>query len=118
MASPGEHEGQGRKALVARSVLQQNREFFDQFFNRVVKTRFRVASDESAARQMTIVIGSCTAARCQLMANGHTMVLTAAHMASTAPEIQFTYGAPENSDRAGVERRLQYQPPAGWLDPE
>ena len=40
MPSPNEQEGQGRKALVARSVLQQNREFFDQFFNRrLVKNR-------------------------------------------------------------------------------
>ncbi|HLY66738.1 MAG TPA: hypothetical protein VKU60_14485, partial [Chloroflexota bacterium] len=80
-----EQSGQRKRALATRSVLEQNRDFFDQFFTRVVKTRFKVASDESAVRHMNIIVGSCTSARCQLTANGHALVLMASQMASTAP---------------------------------
>jgi hypothetical protein len=107
-----------KRTLAARSVLDQNRDFFDQFFTRVVKTRFKVASDESSVRHMNIIVGSCTTARCQLMANGHVMVLLASQMSSTAPEIQISYAAPEGSLREPVQRTLRYQPPNGWIDPE
>lgn len=117
MAEPGK-EGEAQKALANRSVLHQNRDFFDQFFTRVVKTRFKVASDESAARQMSIIVGSCNAARCQLSANGHVMVLTASQMASTAPEILVSYTAPEGSNRESQLYTLRYQPPGGWVDPQ
>ena len=107
-----------KRTLVARGVLDQNRDFFEQFFTRVVKTRFKVASDESAVRHMNIIVGSCTTARCQLMANGHVMVLLASQMSSTAPEIQISYAAPEGSSREPVQRTLRYQPPSGWIDPD
>src|SRR5690349_11280555 len=107
-----------RRAIAARSVLEQNRDFFDQFFTRVVKTRFKVASDESSVRHMTIIVGSCTSARSQLMANGHVLVLLASQMSSTAPEIQVTYNGPEGSPRQPVQRSLRYQPPNGWVDPD
>jgi hypothetical protein len=110
--------GHRRRALAPRSVLEQNRDFFDQFFTRVVRTRFRVASDESAVRHMNILVGSCTSARCQLTANGHVMVLLASQMASTAPEIQVSYSPPDGSSREPVQRTLRYQPPNGWIDPE
>jgi len=107
-----------KPTLTSRSVLEQNRDFFDQFFTRVVRTRFKVASDESAIRHMNIIVGSCTAARCQLAANGHFMVLMAAQMACTAPEIQVSYVAPESAVRPAVHRTLRYQPPSGWIDPD
>jgi hypothetical protein len=107
-----------RRAPSTRTVLEQNRDFFDQFFTRVVKTRFKVASDESAVRHMNIIVGSCTSARCQLMANAHMLVLMASQMASTAPEIQVTYTGPEGSFRESVQRTLRYQPPNGWIDPD
>lgn len=107
-----------KRALATRSVLEQNRDFFDQFFTRVVKTRFKVASDESAVRRMNILVGSCTTARCQLTANSHLLVLLASHMASTAPEIQVSYTGPEHSPRPMVQRILRYQPPNGWVDPD
>ena len=110
--------GQVRRVVSPRGVLEQNRDFFDQFFTRVVKTRFKVASDESAVRRMNIIVGSCTSARCQLMANGHIMVLMAAQMASTAPEIQISYLAPEGAPRPAVRRTLRYQPPNGWIEPD
>lgn len=117
MSDKGEN-GQARRVAAPRGVLEQNRDFFDQFFTRVVKTRFKVASDESAVRHMNIIVGTCTAARCQLMANGHIMVLMAAQMASTAPEIQVSYLAPEGAQRPSVRRTLRYQPPNGWIDPD
>jgi hypothetical protein len=107
-----------RRAVATRSVLEQNRDFFDQFFTRVVRTRFKVASDESAIRHMNILVGSCTAARCQMTANGHVMVLLASQMASTAPEILVSYSPPDGAERDPVQRTLRYQPPAGWVDPE
>ncbi len=107
-----------KRALATRGVLEQNRDFFDQFFTRVVKTRFKVASDESAVRRMNIIVGSCTAARCQLMANGHLLVLMASQMATTAPEIQVSYSGPDGSSSSPVQRTLRYQPPSGWIDPE
>jgi hypothetical protein len=113
-----EEQVQKKRAVVTRSVLEQNRDFFDQFFTRVVKTRFKVASDESAVRHMNIIVGSCTSARCQLTANGHTLVLMASQMASTAPEIQITYLGRDGSTRPPVQRSLRYQPPSGWVDPE
>jgi len=67
---------------------------------------------------MNIIVGSCTAARCQLMANGHVMVLLASQMSSTAPEIQVSYAGPEGSPREPVQHTLRYQPPAGWIDPD
>lgn len=109
---------QKKRALTTRSVLEQNRDFFEQFFTRVVKTRFKVASDESAVRHMNIIVGSCTTARCQLMANSHVLVLLASQMSSTAPEIQVTYSGPEGSPRRVVQRTLRYQPPSGWIDPD
>ncbi|SRR5581483_2177963 len=112
-----EETSQPKRALAPRGVLEQNRDFFDQFFTRVVKTRFKVASDESAIRHMNIIVGTCTAARCQLSANGHALVLLAAQMASTAPEIQITYVGPEGSLREPVQSTLRYQPPTGWIDP-
>ncbi|MDE3075484.1 MAG: hypothetical protein KGJ86_08650 [Chloroflexota bacterium] len=117
----GNHEneqGDARRALESRSVLHQNRDFFDQFFTRVVKTRFRIASDESGVRQMSIVVGPCNAARCQLTANGHAMVLMASRMASNAPEILVSYLPAEAAQRPPVTRVLRYQPPAGWVEPE
>lgn len=117
MPEKGE-SGQARRVAIPRGVLEQNRDFFDQFFTRVVKARFKVASDESAVRHMSIIVGSCTAARCQLMANGHIMVLLAAQMASTAPEIQVSYLAPEGALRPALRRTLRYQPPRGWIDPD
>jgi hypothetical protein len=113
-----EEQVQKKRAVVMRGVLEQNRDFFDQFFTRVVKTRFKVASDESAVRHMNIIVGSCTSARCQLTANGHALVLMASQMASTAPEIQISYLAPDASARPPVQRSLRYQPPSGWVDPE
>jgi hypothetical protein len=113
-----EEQVQKKRAVATRGVLEQNRDFFDQFFTRVVKTRFKVASDESAVRHMNIIVGSCTAARCQLTANGHVLVLMASQMASTAPEIQITYLGPDSSARPPVQRSLRYQPPSGWVDPE
>lgn len=113
-----EEAGPRKRAVMARSVLDQNRDFFDQFFTRVVKTRFKVASDESSVRHMNIIVGSCTTARCQLMANGHVMVLLASQMSSTAPEIQISYAGPEGSLREPVQRTLRYQPPSGWIDPD
>lgn len=113
-----EEQVQKKRAVATRGVLEQNRDFFDQFFTRVVKTRFKVASDESAVRHMSIIVGSCTSARCQLTANGHALVLLASQMASTAPEIQITYTAPDGSARPPVQRSLRYQPPSGWVDPE
>ncbi|HVA24639.1 MAG TPA: hypothetical protein VMW62_09615 [Chloroflexota bacterium] len=113
-----EEQVQKKRAVATRGVLEQNRDFFDQFFTRVVKTRFKVASDESAVRHMNIIVGSCTAARCQLTANGHALVLMASQMASTAPEIQISYAAPDGSPRPPVQRSLRYQPPSGWVDPE
>jgi hypothetical protein len=110
--------GQGKRLLTGRTVLEQNHDFFDQFFTRVVKTRFKVASDESAVRHMNIIVGSCTTARCQLMANSHVLVLMASQMASTAPEIQVSYSAPEGAVRAALRRTLRYQPPSGWIDPD
>ena len=107
---------QARRALTGRSVLDQNRDFFDQFFTRVVRSRFKAASDESASRRMTIIAGSCTAARCQLMANGHLLVMLASSMASTAPEIQISCLAPDPALRPAIRRALRYQPPTGWLD--
>src|SRR5690348_4630584 len=107
-----------KRLLASRSVLEQNRDFFDQFFTRVVKTRFKVASDESAVRHMNIIVGLCTAARCQLTANGHALVLMASQMSSTAPEIQVSYAAPDGSARQPVQRTLRDQPPSGWIDPE
>ena len=107
-----------KRALATRSVLEQNRDFFDQFFTRVVKTRFKVASDESAVRHMNIIVGSCTTARCQLVANAHALVLLASQMSSTAPEMLVTYTGPEGSSRPGVQRTLRYQPPNGWIDPD
>jgi hypothetical protein len=106
-----------RRALTTRSVLDQNRDFFDQFFTRVVKTRFKVASDESSIRHMNIIVGSCTSARCQLMANRHVLALLASSMSSTAPEIQVSRSGPEGSGRESVQRTLRYQPPTGWVDP-
>ena len=67
---------------------------------------------------MNILVGSCTAARCQMTANGHVMVLLASQMASTAPEILVSYSAPDGTEREPVQRTLRYQPPAGWIDPE
>src|SRR5438270_2123667 len=93
-----------RRALATRSVLEQNRDFFDQFFTRVVRTRFKVASDESSVRHMNIIVGSCTSARCQLTANGNAMVLLASQMASTAPEIQVSYSPPDGTSREAVQR--------------
>lgn len=113
-----EEQAQHKRAIATRSVLEQNRDFFDQFFTRVVKTRFKVASDESAVRHMNIIVGSCTSARCQLTANGHALVLMASQMSSTAPEIQITYSGPDGSGRSAVQRSLRYQPPTGWVDPE
>lgn len=113
-----EERAHKKRAVAARSVLDQNRDFFDQFFTRVVKTRFKVASDESAVRHMNIIVGSCTSARCQLTANGHMLVLMASQMASTAPEIQISYSGPEGTGRSPVQRTLRYQPPSGWVDPE
>ena len=110
--------GEVKRPPATRSVLEQNRDFFDQFFTRVVKSRFKVASDESSVRHMNIIVGSCTAARCHLVANGHTLVLMASQMASTGPEILVSYSAPDGSDRAPVHRTLRYQPPSGWVDPE
>ena len=107
-----------KRSLAVRGVLEQNRDFFDQFFTRVVRTRFKVASDESAVRRMNIIVGSCTAARCQLTANGHLLVLLASQMASTVPEIQVAYSGPDGSARPPVQRTLRYQPPSGWVDPE
>ncbi|MBV9121286.1 MAG: hypothetical protein JOZ39_11315 [Chloroflexi bacterium] len=107
-----------QQKLGSRTVLDQNRDFFDQFFTRVVKSRFKVASDESAIRHMNIIVGSCTTARCQLTANGHLLVLMAAQMASTAPEIQISYLAPDGADRPAVRRMLRYGPPNGWIDPD
>ena len=107
-----------KRAVATRGVLDQNRDFFDQFFTRVVKTRFKVASDESAVRHMNIIVGSCTAARCQLTANGHALVLIASQMSSTAPEIQISYAGPDGSTRTPVLSSLRYQPPNGWVDPE
>src|SRR5579864_4606764 len=95
-----EEQVQRKRAVATRSVLEQNRDFFEQFFTRVVKTRFKVASDESAVRHMNIIVGSCTSARCQLMANAHVLVLMASQMSSTAPEIMVTYTGPEGSTRA------------------
>ena len=118
MSDREEAAPKSKRALATRGVLEQNRDFFDQFFTHVVKTRFKVASDESAVRQMNIIVGSCTSARCQLMANGHVLVLMASQMASTAPEIQVSYGPPEGSTRPTVQRTLRYQPPSGWIDPE
>src|SRR5438132_8203423 len=106
-----------KRSLAVRGVLEQNRDFFDQFFTRVVRTRFKVASDESAVRRMNIIVGSCTSARCQLMANNHLLVLMASQMASTAPEMQVSYSAPDGSSRQPVQRMLRYQPPSGWIDP-
>ena len=113
-----EEQVQKKRSAPTRGVLEQNRDFFDQFFTRVVKTRFKVASDESAVRHMNIIVGSCTSARCQLTANGHALVLMASQMASTAPEIQISYAAPDGSARQSVHRSLRYQPPNGWVDPE
>jgi hypothetical protein len=113
-----EEQVQKKRAVATRGVLEQNRDFFDQFFTRVVKTRFKVASDESAVRHMTIMVGSCTAARCLLTANGHALVLMASQMASTAPEIQIAYSGPEGSGRSPVQTLLRYQPPSGWVEPE
>ena len=113
-----EEQVQKKRAVATRSVLEQNRDFFDQFFTRVVKTRFKVASDESVVRHMNIIVGSCTSARCQLTANGHALVLMASQMASTAPEIQISYAGPDGSARPAVQRSLRYQPPSGWVDPE
>jgi hypothetical protein len=107
-----------RRALTTRSVLEQNRDFFDQFFTRVVRTRFKVASDESSVRHMNIIVGSCTSARCQLMANSHLLVLLASQMSSTAPEIQVTYVAPDGTAREPVQHTLRYQPPRGWVSPD
>jgi hypothetical protein len=106
------------KRPAPRTVLEQNRDFFEQFFTRVVKTRFKVASDESAIRHMSIIVGSCTTARCQLMANGHVLVLMAGQMSSTSPEIAISYCAPEGAARPQVRRTLRYQPPSGWVDPD
>jgi len=106
------------KRPAPRTVLEQNRDFFEQFFTRVVKTRFKVASDESAIRHLSIIVGSCTTARCQLMANGHNLVLMAGQMSSTSPEIAISYSAPEGADRPAVHRTLRYQPPSGWVDPD
>ena len=113
-----EEQVQKKRSVATRGVLEQNRDFFDQFFTRVVKTRFKVASDESAVRHMNIIVGSCTSARCQLTANGHALVLLASQMASTAPEIQISYAGPDGSIRPAVHRCLRYQPPTGWVDPE
>lgn len=110
--------GETKRVSARRTVIEQNREFFDQFFTRVVKARFKVASDESAIRHMNILVGSCTAARCQLVANSHTLVLMASLMASTNPEIQVSYSAPEGDSRPAVRRTLRYQPPSGWIDPD
>src|SRR5487761_427586 len=43
-----EEQVQKKRAIATRSVLEQNRDFFDQFFTRVVKTRFKVASQMSS----------------------------------------------------------------------
>src|SRR5581483_11887104 len=110
--------GELKRTSGRRTVLAQNRDFFDQFYTRVVKARFKIASDESAIRHMNIIMGSCTAARCQLMANGHMLVFMASQMSSTSPEIQIAYTAPEGADRPAVHRTLRYQPPSGWIDPE
>ena len=113
-----ESAGDTKRTAPRRTVIEQNRDFFDQFYTRVVKTRFQVASDESAIRHMNIIVGSCTAARCQLMADGHTLVLLASLMASTNPEIQVSFAAPDGADRPPVRRTLRYQPPSGWIDPD
>src|SRR5713226_9537543 len=118
MSDREEAAPKSKRALATRGVLEQNRDFFDQFFTHVVKTRFKVASDESAVRQMNIIVGSCTSARCQLMANGHVLVLLASQMSSTAPEIQVSYSGPDGSARDPLQRTLRYQPPTGWVNPD
>ena len=108
--------GDPRPTAAQRGVLHQNRDFFDQFFTRVVRRRFELASDESSARQMSIIVGSCNAARCQLTANNHLLVLTAARMATTQPEIAVACLPPDGASREALRSALRYQPPAGWLD--
>ncbi len=98
------------------SPLQRNRDFFDQLFTCVVKSRFRAVAAESAARKLTILPGSCTAARCRLVANGHAMVLMASGMASDHPRIQLAQLPARDSKRRIVVRTLHFDPSRGWID--
>lgn len=103
-------------AVSPRTVLEQNRDFFDQFFTKIVRNRFKIASDESPARKMSILVGLCTQARCCLSANGHKLIFMAADMASKAPEIQVSFEPAPKSNLKANKIALLYQPPQGWLD--
>ena len=95
--------------------LAESRDFFDQLLTQVVRARLKLAADESARRRMNIVVSSCTSFRCQLTANGFTMVLLAARMLSPTPEIWLTLTPPPSVAREPLCTILRYSPSSGWV---
>ncbi len=96
-------------------AFRESREFFDQLFTQVIKGRFKGAADESVRRQMNIVAGSCTSCRCQLTADGCTMVIVAGRMLSSAPEIWLTLTGPAPMAREPLCTVLRFSTPHGWI---